>query len=215
MPEPRMTPAAERLFLGEIDAGVFHGIDAGDHGELREAIDPLGVFGGDVIAGRPIVDIAAELDFVLGGVEQADRVDAALALENAVPQIVDSAAQRGDRSQSGDDDAPFHWPLRLRALDVLDGLTDRLDFFRRIVRNVDVELFFEFHHQFDGIERVSPRSFTNDVSVVILSLSTPNCSATISITRSLTDATLMVLQNFNTQEPREPRQVPRSNMLTE
>src|SRR5215216_4956710 len=39
----------------------------------------------------------------------------------------------------------------------------------------------------------APRSFTNEVSGVIFSLSTPSCSATISMTRSATDATVTVL----------------------
>src|SRR5688500_13186524 len=43
----------------------------------------------------------------------------------------------------------------------------------------------------------APRSFTNEVSGVIFSLSTPSCSATISITRSATDATFTILQEGN------------------
>ena len=42
MPEPRITPAAKGIFLGEVDAGIVHGVDAGHHGKLREAVDPLG-----------------------------------------------------------------------------------------------------------------------------------------------------------------------------
>ena len=44
-----------------------------------------------------------------------------------------------------------------RLFDVVDGLTDGLDLFRRVVGDVDVELFFEFHHQFDGVQGVSPQ----------------------------------------------------------
>src|SRR6185503_1278126 len=47
----------------------------------------------------------------------------------------------------------------------------------------------------------APRSFTNEVSGVIFSLSTPSCSATISITRSATDATFTVLQEGNGRWP--------------
>src|SRR5688500_9708100 len=43
----------------------------------------------------------------------------------------------------------------------------------------------------------APKSFTNEVSGVIFSLSTPSCSATISMTRSATDATFAVLQKGN------------------
>ena len=56
-------------------------------------------------------------------------------------------------------------------LDVFDGLADGLDFLRRVVGDVDVELFFEFHHQFDGIERIGPqvvdeRGFGRDLVLV-------------------------------------------------
>ena len=44
--------AAKRIFLGEVDAAVAHGVDAGDHGELREAVDALGFVGRDVAVGR-------------------------------------------------------------------------------------------------------------------------------------------------------------------
>src|SRR3954463_2776072 len=45
--------------------------------------------------------------------------------------------------------------LPVRAfLDVLNGLADGLDLLRGVVRNVDVELFFELHHEFDRVERV-------------------------------------------------------------
>ena len=65
MPEPRMTPAAEGIFLGEIQARIAHRVDAGHQGELREAVEPLFVLGRDIVAGRPIVDVAGEIDFVL------------------------------------------------------------------------------------------------------------------------------------------------------
>ena len=53
-------------------------------------------------------------------------------------------------------------------LDVVDGLTDRLDLFRHVVGDVDVELFFEFHHQFDriqgvGAQIVDERGFAGDL----------------------------------------------------
>ena len=37
---------------------------------------------------------------------------------------------------------------------MVDGLTDRLDLLGHVVGDVDVELLFEFHHQFDRIQRV-------------------------------------------------------------
>ncbi len=57
------------------------------------------------------------------------------------------------------------------ALDVLDGLADGLNLLSRVVRDVDVELFFELHHQFDRIERigaqvVDERRFGRDLFLV-------------------------------------------------
>ena len=104
--------AAERVFLGEVEARVVHRVDAGDQRELREAIDPLVFLAVDVAVGGPVVDVAAELDLVLGRVEGLERVDAALAAENPLPQVVDLAAQRGDGTDPGDDDAPFHGDSR-------------------------------------------------------------------------------------------------------
>src|SRR6185295_12779129 len=40
------------------------------------------------------------------------------------------------------------------AFNVLNGLADGLNLFRGVVRNVDVELFFQFHHQLDRIQRI-------------------------------------------------------------
>src|SRR5208337_4234957 len=38
--------------------------------------------------------------------------------------------------------------------DVIDGVLHGADFLRILVRNLDVEGFFESHYQFDGIERI-------------------------------------------------------------
>lgn len=47
----------------------------------------------------------------------------------------------------------------------------------------------------------APKSFTKDVSGVTFSLSTPSCVATISMTRSRTDATSTVLLGRNALQP--------------
>ena len=38
--------------------------------------------------------------------------------------------------------------------DVLDGLADGLDLLGGVIGDVDIELFFEFHDELDGIERI-------------------------------------------------------------
>ena len=137
---------------------VAHGVDAGDHGELREAIDPLGILGRHVVAG--VQSWISPPKWTLWPVvsNSSDPVNAAFAREDSLPQIFDLAAQRSDRAQPGYDDASFHefvinaydWEV----FDVLNRLSHGLDFFRGVVGNRDVELFFQFHHQLDGVERI-------------------------------------------------------------
>ena len=155
--------AAAGVFLGEVDARVAHGVDAGDQGELHEAVEPLDVLGVDVAVGRPVVDLAAEADADSPSTsKRSSGRDAALAVADASPEFVHLAAERGDGANARDDDAAFHANPSGRGgfgafdglRDVVDGLSDRLDLLGHVVGDVDVELFFEFHHQLDRIQRV-------------------------------------------------------------
>ncbi len=100
--------AAERIVFGEVDAGVLHGVDGGDDGELREAVELLFVAGLDVALRRKVGNLASEADAVAGGVESAQRRDPALAVEDAGPYFGNLAAKRSDRTQTRYDDAPLH-----------------------------------------------------------------------------------------------------------
>jgi hypothetical protein len=100
--------AAERFFLGEVDSRIVHGVDAGNQRELREAIDALLLLAIDVAFGRPIVDIAAEAHFVMRGIECSKLVNAAVAAQHLIPEVVDLAAQGGDGANTGDDNTTFH-----------------------------------------------------------------------------------------------------------
>ena len=81
--------AAERIFLGKIEPALAHGVGAGDHGKLREAIDPLDFFGREIFfAGCPIENFAAEFDLESFGVEQLQQMNAALAAQNALPECL-------------------------------------------------------------------------------------------------------------------------------
>src|SRR5690606_30516154 len=92
----------------EVDARLVHGVDRGDEGELREAIDSLGILRVDIAVGRPVMHVAAELYLVVGGVEALEVVNAALAGEDALPQLFDLTAERGDGAHACDDDSSFH-----------------------------------------------------------------------------------------------------------
>ena len=57
--------------------------------------------------GVPVADLAAELDLELGGVEERQRPDAALARAERRPEPVQAVAQRRDHPHAGDDDAAW------------------------------------------------------------------------------------------------------------
>ena len=67
--------AAEGVFLGEVDARVADRVDAGHHGELGEAVEPLVVTLVDVAFRGPIgiEDFAAEPHAVGRGVKSLER----------------------------------------------------------------------------------------------------------------------------------------------
>src|SRR5271169_6202518 len=48
----------------------------------------------------------------------------------------------------------MHMGSGLMFLDILDGLPDGLDLLRSVVGDINVEFFFEFHHQFYHIQRI-------------------------------------------------------------
>lgn len=169
--------AAERVVLREVDAAIEDGLVGGVEGELREAIEPANRLGLDAVLGLEVLDFAAEADLELGGIEERERRDAAVPGQQAVPVVRHGVGERIDCTQTGDDDAAAGhrdsqgrgcgYALGLAAavlvahghLDMLDRLADGLDLFGLVVGNLDVELFFEFHHELHDVERVGPDIF--------------------------------------------------------
>ena len=69
--------------------------------------------------------------------------------------LANRQSERGNWLRATRDARPS--PRKLNVLvDVIDRLTDGLNLLGILVGDGDVELFFEFHHQFDGIKRISP-----------------------------------------------------------
>ena len=94
--------AAEGIFLGEIEARILHRLPAGDHRKLREPVEPLDLFllgeavglgdeGGRPVFRSPVVHVAAELHLEAVGIENAQRMNAALPSQEALPEIFDLA----------------------------------------------------------------------------------------------------------------------------
>ena len=101
--------AAEGVFLGEVDAGVAHGVDAGDHGELREAIDAAW-HPWPTCSRRCVQSWTSPPKWTLWpAVSNSRIVWMPLSPRRiALPEVFDLATERGDGSQSGYDDTPFH-----------------------------------------------------------------------------------------------------------
>ena len=96
------------VFLGEIQAGIAHGINARHQRKLGKAVDALGILRRNVGVGRPIPNFAGEPHFEVRGGEQVDRTHAAFAGADPFPQVLNLAAQPGNGAETGDDDSAFH-----------------------------------------------------------------------------------------------------------
>jgi len=88
--------ATKGLFLRKIQTRVSDRVNASHQRELREAIDALGFFLVDIIAGIPIIHVAAKFDFEIRRVELANRMHPALAAAQTLEQIFDLQTQRRD-----------------------------------------------------------------------------------------------------------------------
>ena len=84
--------SAEGVFLGEVETGLVDRFDRGNDGELTEAIESLLFFRLDELFGVPIMNVAAEMDLEVRGIEQLQFMDATLTREDSLPQIFDLAA---------------------------------------------------------------------------------------------------------------------------
>ena len=89
-----------------VDISVISGLVA--NRAIVGAVDPFFFLTIDVPFGRPVVNIATELHFVLRSIEVLQLMHAALAAQNPLPQIVNLAAERCDGAKAGDHDTSFH-----------------------------------------------------------------------------------------------------------
>ena len=109
MPEPKITPQRNASsFLKSSPLCRTASMPATSANCVKRSMR-LHFFGrGVFFGGRPVENLAAELHLESFGVEQAQAHDAALAAQNALPEVFYFVAQRGDSPQAGDDDASVH-----------------------------------------------------------------------------------------------------------
>jgi hypothetical protein len=132
---------------------------------VHEAVEPPRLLAVEV--GVDVdVDLARDAHAQVGGVEERDRADAVLGPVLRSQERVGSDADRGDRSDAGDDDSLHGMPSPLeRAPPGGGGPRYCCDAMKRtasptvrclgfLVADLDAELVLETHDQLDDVERV-------------------------------------------------------------
>src|SRR5207244_1533710 len=102
--------AAVRVFAGEVEAGVFDGVDTGAQGITGEGVDAFDEFVFDGFEGIEFGggDFAADADGIILDVGNTlDGFNAGVAFEEAVPDEIEVLTQGSDDAQAGDNDATF------------------------------------------------------------------------------------------------------------
>jgi len=159
--------AALFLVLG-LPAGIGHRLLCRSQPVHDEIVDPplfLGVDPGVGIEGsvRAVAahDIAGNLRRHAVRRKLGDRARAGPSGEQPGPSFFDAAGERRYQPQSGDNDSTHldGWRLRVRLVDVFDGVADGDDGLGRVVGNFDAEFLFERHHQLDRVQAVGAEIF--------------------------------------------------------
>ena len=101
--------ATVRVFLAEVDAAVLDGLDGGDQGKLREAVEVAGDLGVEVRFRVEVLDLAAKMNLERRSIDLLDRANAVAAGADCAPELLDIGGQGVDRSHSGDNNAPGHF----------------------------------------------------------------------------------------------------------
>src|SRR5438552_2385334 len=156
--------AARGIGLGKVDARVVDGLHPGGHAVLQDVVHAAGLLRLDVLADVEVAHRPADAHRECGHVEARHRSDAALPAEDGVPGRLHGAPDRGHHAKTRyDDTALAHtipvWRLIESGLaaalvDVVDGLVDGGDLLGILVRDFDLELLLEGHHQLDRVERI-------------------------------------------------------------
>ena len=91
---------------GDVEARVLFGLTRSRDDELREPVHAPGLLVVDPVRRLEVLHLAREPDRVLGGVEVGDRARAALSANQRVPAGPHVVAERRERPETRDDDAP-------------------------------------------------------------------------------------------------------------
>src|SRR5207237_9105239 len=92
---------AVRVFLAEVDAAVLDGLNGGDQGKLREAVEMADDLGVEVRFRVEVLDLAAKMNLERRSIDLLDRANAVAAGADCAPELLDIGGQGVDRAQSG------------------------------------------------------------------------------------------------------------------
>ena len=93
--------------LFQIETGIQQRVMPGGDAELGVTIRAAHILGRRKSGqGIEVFHLTRDLGVELGHIEERDAVDAALAREDVLPQVI-HAAEGGDRTQAGDDHSAF------------------------------------------------------------------------------------------------------------
>ncbi|MEN9833253.1 MAG: hypothetical protein RL753_407, partial [Bacteroidota bacterium] len=147
---------AYAVFVGvrSFESRVSYGLLSSDKPEVGAAVHTARLFAFNKVFDVEVLDLAGKLRFVIGRVKAGNGSRPAAALEEGRPKCGSSITDRGQGTKARDYDTfEFHnTNLGLGGLDVRHSLTYSLNAFGLIVRNLDVEFFFELHDELNRIE---------------------------------------------------------------
>ncbi len=166
------------IFLGDLEAGVFHGFCGSGQGEVDETAHFASLFFVHEEEGVEVFDLGGETDGVASEIKGFDLGHAASTCQQTLPDLRGGVANPAEKTEAGYDDTTLLHFLFCRLLvlfDVVDGILDGFNLLGILVRDLDVEGFFELHDEFDDVEGVGAEIFLKacawcDLSLVHLKL---------------------------------------------
>ena len=149
-----------RILLGNTQTSTLDSNVAGHDGVQDEKVHLARVLGVHVIQWIEVLDFGGDSGGKGTGVKMSDGAHSTLALKQTTPVTFRVQTQGRNQTYARQHDPSFQDELQklfLMSVDVIDGGLHGLNLFSVLVRNLNIEVLFKFHHQFNRIQRVSSK----------------------------------------------------------
>ena len=150
-------PYPLRILLGDPQAGTLDSNVAGRDSVEDEKVHLARILGVHVGQRIEVLDLGGDSGGEVTGVKASDGTHSTLALKQTTPRTFRVQTQGRDQPYACQHDPSFQGELQdlfLMSVDVVDGVLHGLNLFSVLVRNLNIEVLFKFHHQFHRIQRV-------------------------------------------------------------